>query len=257
MKVVVLGATKGVGRAIARALCDGEHQLVLLGRDAEDLQRSAVDLEQRSAGKLRVQTGLCDLEQPASFHGALESADQTLERFDTVIVTAALFATQDQLENDTELARRLLTVNFANTVAFCELARKRLIANGGGTLCVISSVAGERGRKPVILYGASKAGLSAYLEGLDHKFHEQGLRVVTVKPGFVKTSMTAGLKPPPFAGEPEQVARDVLKAIERGTPVLYTPRIWASRLCYGSQRKPRYTLSKPLNRPPTVRLRAA
>ena len=144
-----------------------------------------------------------------------------------MIVTAALFATQDQLENDTELARRLLTVNFANTVVFCELARKRLIAHGGGTLCVFSSVAGERGRKPVVLYGASKAGLSAYLEGLDHKFYEQGLRVITVKPGFVKTSMTSGLKPPPFAGEPEQVARDVLRAIERGRPVVYTPRIWA------------------------------
>jgi len=227
MKVVLLGATKGIGRAVARALAEGEHQLVLLGRNAEDLQRSAVDLEQRSAGKCRVATAHCDLEQPEGFHAALESADQTLARFDTVIVTAALFAAQDRLENDTELARRLLTVNFANTVAFCELARKRLIENGGGTLCVVSSVAGERGRKPVVLYGAGKAGLSAYLEGLDHKFFAQGLRVVTVKPGFVKTSMTSGLKPPPFAGEPEQVARDVLNAIQRGTPVVYTPRIWA------------------------------
>lgn len=227
MKALVLGATKGIGRAIARALAEGDNQLLLLGRDADDLARSAVDLEQRAGGKQRVLTGICDLERPDGFHAALESADQQLARFDTVVVTAALFATQDQLENDTELARRLLTVNFANTVAFCELARKRLIANGGGTLCVISSVAGERGRKPVILYGASKAGLSAYLEGLDHKFYEQGLRVITVKPGFVKTSMTSGLKPPPFAGEPEQVARDVLRAIKRGRPVVYTPRIWA------------------------------
>lgn len=227
MKALVLGGTKGIGRAIARLLAEEGHELLLLGRDAEELQRSAVDLEQRSGGKLRVATGLCDLEQPATFQGALLAADAALSRFDTVIVTAALFATQDQLENDTELARRLLTVNFANTVAFCELARKRLIENGGGTLCVVSSVAGERGRKPVILYGAGKAGLSAYLEGLDHKFHAQGLRVVTVKPGFVKTSMTSGLKPPPFAGEPEQVARDVVRAIEKSTPVVYTPRIWA------------------------------
>jgi short-subunit dehydrogenase len=121
----------------------------------------------------------------------------------------------------------MLRVNFANTVLFCEHARQRLISNGGGTLCVVSSVAGERGRKPVILYGASKAGVSAYLEGLDHKFYDVGLRVVNVKPGFMKTSMTEGLTPPPFAGEPEQVARDVVRAIDRGTPVLYTPRIWA------------------------------
>jgi short-subunit dehydrogenase len=76
------------------------------------------------------------------------------------------------------------------------------------------------------MYGAAKAGLTHYLEGLDHKHHADGLRVVTVKPGFVKTTMTAGLDPPPFAGEPEQVARRVLRAIDRGTPVVYAPAPW-------------------------------
>jgi short-subunit dehydrogenase len=91
---------------------------------------------------------------------------------------------------------------------------------------VFSSVAGERGRKPVIIYGAAKAGLTHYLEGLDHKHRADGLRVVTVKPGFVKTSMTAGLAPPPFAGEPDAVAQRVLGAIDRGTPVVYAPAPW-------------------------------
>ena len=226
MKAVVLGATKGIGRAVARALAERGDQLYLLGRDRDDLDRSANDLEQRGGGRWKVLSALCDLERPETFELALDSADRTLSGFDTVIVTAALFGTQDALEADPERARRLLTVNFANTVVFCEHARKRLLARGGGTLCVVSSVAGERGRKPVVLYGASKAGLSAYLEGLDHKFHAQGLRVVTIKPGFVKTSMTEGLKPPPFAGEPEQVAHDIVRAIQRGAPVVYTPRIW-------------------------------
>jgi decaprenylphospho-beta-D-erythro-pentofuranosid-2-ulose 2-reductase len=227
MKAVVVGASKGIGRAIARALSERGAELHLLGRDVEDLEKSARDLEQRGGGKRPVLASKCDLEDPSGFEAALAAADRALSGFDTVIVTAALFGSQDALEADTEFARRLLTVNFANTVAFCEYARKRLLTRGGGTLCVVSSVAGERGRKPVVLYGASKAGLSAYMEGLDHKFHAQGLRAVCVKPGFVKTSMTEGLKPPPFAGEPEQVARDVLAAIERGTPVVYTPRIWA------------------------------
>ena len=117
-------------------------------------------------------------------------------------------------------------MDFTNTVVFCEAARARLLAGGGGTLCVFSSVAGDRGRKPVVLYGAAKAGLSAYLEGLDHRFRAAGLRTVCVKPGFVRTSMTEGLPAPPFAGEPAAVAATVLRAIDRGTPVVYAPAIW-------------------------------
>jgi decaprenylphospho-beta-D-erythro-pentofuranosid-2-ulose 2-reductase len=227
VKAVILGASKGIGRAVARTLADAGHRVFVLGIDEDDLARSAADLSQRSGGKVDVGYALCDLLRPEGFENALAKADDALGGFDTVVVTAALFGTQDALEADTERARLLLTANFANTVVFCEYARKRLLSRGGGTLCAISSVAGERGRKPVVIYGASKAGLSAYLEGLDHKFHAQGLRVVTVKPGFVKTSMTEGLKPPPFAGEPEQVARDIVAALVRGTPVVYTPRPWA------------------------------
>jgi decaprenylphospho-beta-D-erythro-pentofuranosid-2-ulose 2-reductase len=173
----------------------------------------------RPAGAVRRATighARCDLGDPGGFAAALDAADEALGGFDTVIVTAGLFATQEQLEADLALTQRLLTVDFANTVVFCEHARGRLLARGGGTLCVFSSVAGERGRKPVVIYGAAKAGLSHYLEGLDHKFRAQGLRTVCVKPGFVKTGMTAGLKPPPFAGEPEAVARDGAAAIDRG-----------------------------------------
>jgi short-subunit dehydrogenase len=225
VKVAFLGATKGIGRALARQMAARGDALALLGRRREDLERSARDLELR-AGRGSVAVALCDLERPESFAPALDAAEQALGGLDAVVVTAGAFATQDALEADPEAARRLLTVDFANTVAFCEDARKRLLARGGGTLCVFSSVAGERGRKPVILYGASKAGLTRYLEGLDHKFRSQGLRTVCVKPGFVKTSMTEGLTPPPFAGEPEQVARIALRAIDRGTPVVYAPPIW-------------------------------
>ena len=91
---------------------------------------------------------------------------------------------------------------------------------------MFSSVAGDRGRKPVVLYGAAKAGLSRYLEGLDHKFRAQGLIVVCVKPGFVKTGMTDGLRPPPFAGEPDAVALQAVKALDRGKPLVYAPPIW-------------------------------
>jgi decaprenylphospho-beta-D-erythro-pentofuranosid-2-ulose 2-reductase len=224
VKAAVVGGTKGMGRALARAMVRRGDAVALLGRDAGDLERSARDLEVRGGG--RVATALCDLERPETFAPALAAAETALGGLDTVVVTAALFATQDRLEADPELARRLLLVDFTNTVALCEEARRRLLARGSGTLCVFSSVAGERGRKPVVLYGAAKAGLTRYLEGLDHKFRAAGLRTVCVKPGFVRTSMTDGLPVPPFAGEPEGVARRVLAAIDAGTPVVYAPGAW-------------------------------
>lgn len=226
LKVVVLGATKGMGRAVARRLAARGDRLHLLGRDADELARCAADLQARTPGPARVTWSPCDLEHPDGFAPAIDAAAQALGGFDTVVVTAALFATQPRLESDHELARRLLTVNFANTIVFCELARAYLLGRGGGTLCVFSSVAGERARKPVVIYGASKAGLSAYLEGLDHKFRSAGLRTVCVKPGFVRTAMTDGLPEPPFTVDAEQVAGTVLRAIDRGTPVVYAPPIW-------------------------------
>ena len=225
MKVAFLGATKGIGRALARLMAERGDELCVLGRNLDDLERSAADLAARGGGNTPSCVA-CDLEQPEGFVSAIDSAAQALGGLDAVVVTAGIFATQDELEANADLAERVLRVDFTNTVVFCEAAKKALLASGGGTLCVFSSVAGERGRKPVILYGAAKSGLSRYLEGLDHKHHADGLHVVTVKPGFVKTSMTAGLDPPPFAGEPEQVARQALRAIDRRTPVVYTPSPW-------------------------------
>lgn len=226
MNAVLLGGTKGMGRALARLLATRGHRLFLLGRNIEDLERSARDLEVRSGSSDRVGVALCDLERPETFPDALDAAATALGVVDVVIVTAGVFAPQQTLENDLGLAHRLLAVDFTNTVLFCEHVRQRLFGVRGGTLCVFSSVAGERGRKPVLLYGAAKAGLTRYLEGLDHKFRRAGLRVVCVKPGFVRTSMTQGLREPPFAGDPERVASRVLAAIENGTPVVYVPAAW-------------------------------
>ncbi len=214
-----------MGRALAQQMAARGDSLVLLGRNPKELEESAQDLALRGATG-PIHTGSCDLSNSDGFARALDQAQAALDGFDCVVVTAGAFGQQEELEADMGACEALLDVNFTRTVLFCEQARKRLLAQGGGKLCVFSSVAGERGRKPVILYGASKAGLSYYLEGLDHKFRAQGLEVITVKPGFVRTGMTAGLEAPPFAGDPDQVARQVLTAMDRGTPVVYAPAIW-------------------------------
>ncbi len=215
-----------MGRAVARRMAERGDSVFLLGNVETELAASAADLKARSASG-SAGYALCDLAEPDGFAAALDAADAALGGFDTVVVTAALFASQEALEADIDLTRRLVTLNYANTVVFCEHVRKRLLSRGGGRMAVFSSVAGDRGRKPVAIYGSAKAGLSVYLEAMDHKYHDAGLSVLCVKPGFVKTTMTAGLKPPPFAGEPEQVARDVVRALDKRKPMLYTPGMWA------------------------------
>ena len=229
MKAVLFGATRGIGRAIARELAGRGDALFLLGRDEAELARSCADLRLRGAAS--ADFAACDLLEPRGFEPALARAEQSLAGLDSVIVSAGIFGTQTELEGDAVLLERLLCADFVHTVGFCEAARRRLLARGGGTLCVVSSVAGDRARAPAALYGAAKVGLSHYLEGLDHGYRSRGLRTVCVKPGFVRTGMTAGLSEPPFASDPERVARRVVRAIERGWPVVYAPPIWWLVMC--------------------------
>jgi len=224
VKVALFGATRGIGRSLARLMAERGDALALLGRDPEALARSADDLA--ILGAARVATAPCDLLQPAGFGAALDAAIAALDGLDTVVLSAAEFARPQDLDADPGRAARLVAANFTHSVAFLEEARQRLLARGGGTLCVFSSVAGDRPRRLTGLYGATKAGLSHYAESLDLRDRPRGLRVVLVKPGFVHTGMTAGLPAPPFAGEPDAVARRVLTAIDRGWPVVHAPAIW-------------------------------
>jgi short-subunit dehydrogenase len=225
VKAVVVGATRGMGRALARLMAERGDALCLLGRDAGELETSARDLLARGA-RGPVTTERFDLAEPAGFPAALEAADRVLGGFDTLVVTAGDFAPQEVLERDPLRLERLLDLNFTATAVLCQRAAERLAGRGGGTICAFSSVAGDRARRNNYLYGASKAGLSAFLEGLHLAYADRGVRVVCVRPGFVKTAMTAGLPVPPFAGEPETVALHVLRAMDRGAPVVYVPPIW-------------------------------
>lgn len=224
MKIAILGGTRGMGRSLARLCARRGDAVALLGRDADALARSIADLG--VLGAAPAAPVICDLADPASFGPALDAAADALGGLDTVVLSAADFARPAELDVDPARAARLAVVNFAHSIAFLEAARVRLLARGGGTLCVFSSVAGDRPRKATGIYGATKAGLSHYAESLDLRDRPRGLRVVLVKPGFVRTGMTAGLPEPPFAGEPDAVARRVLTAIDRGWPVVYAPPIW-------------------------------
>ncbi len=225
MKAAFVGATRGMGRALARRMAERGDGLCLLGRRPAELETAARDLEVRGAAS-PVTTATLDLALPAGFVDALDAADRALGGFDTLVVTGGLFGRHEELAADPARLERLLHVNFTGTAVLCQIAAERLARRGGGTVCAFSSVAGDRGRRSNYLYGASKAGLSAFLEGLGHAYAERGVRVVCVKPGFVRTGMTAGLPEPPFTGEPDPVAATVLRAMDRGRPVVYAPGVW-------------------------------
>ncbi|MEX2222611.1 MAG: SDR family NAD(P)-dependent oxidoreductase [Candidatus Rokuibacteriota bacterium] len=225
MKVAFVGATRGMGRALARQLAERGDALFLLGRDPTELALSARDLEARGT---RAPVGLAalDLAEPAGFAAALDAADRGLGGLDALVVTGGAFGRQDELAADAARLAALLDVNFTGTVLLCQQAAARLAARGGGLVCAFGSVAGDRARRSNYLYGASKAGLGIFLDGLDLAYRDRGVRVLCVKPGFVRTAMTAGLPVPPFAGEPEAVAAAVVRAIDQGRHQVYAPGIW-------------------------------
>lgn len=225
MKVAVVGATRGMGRAVARRLAERGDALFLLGRDAGEMALSALDLEARGA-PAPVGHAPLDLGRPAGFADALDAADRALTGVDALVVTGGLFARQEELATDPARLAALLDANFTGTVLLCQQAAERLAARGGGVICAFSSVAGDRARRSNYLYGASKAGLSVFLDGLDLAYRDRGVRALCVKPGFVKTAMTAGLPVPPFAGEPDAVARAVVTAMDQGRHLVYVPAVW-------------------------------
>jgi short-subunit dehydrogenase len=225
VKAAFVGATRGIGKALARRMAERADALYLLGRDAAALAVAARDLEARGA-RVPVRTGALDLGEPAGFSAALDTADAALGGFDTLVVTGGLLGGQAQLAQDPLRLERLFAANFTGTALLCQQAAARLAERGGGVVCAFSSVAGERARKANYLYGASKAGLSAFLDGLGLAYADHDVRVVCVKPGFVRTEMTAGLPAPPFAGEPDAVAARALRAMDAGQPVVYAPAIW-------------------------------
>jgi len=225
VKVAIVGATRGMGRALARRLAERGDALFLLGRDPAELTLSAQDLEARGAAGAVGHAHL-DLGQPDGFPGALDAADRALARVDALVVTGGLFARQEELDADSGRLAALLHANFTGTVLLCQQTAERLAARGGGLICAFASVAGDRARRSNYLYGASKAGLAVFLDGLDLAYRERGVRVLCVKPGFVRTGMTAGLPVPPFAGEPDAVARQVVAAMTDGRHEVYAPGIW-------------------------------
>ncbi len=201
-------------------------EMVLVGRDAAKLQRVATDLAVRSPGT-RMTTLEADFLDAERIQAV---ADQICSQgaVDIVLIAHGSLPSQADCQNDLKTCREALEINALSPVLFAEAFIAPMQKANRGTLAVIGSVAGDRGRKSNYVYGAAKGLVDRYVQGLQHRLASTGLKVVLIKPGPTDTPMTARLKNTGTKlASVEQVSGDIVRGIEQGRAVVYTPRIWA------------------------------
>jgi decaprenylphospho-beta-D-erythro-pentofuranosid-2-ulose 2-reductase len=220
--VLVLGGASEIALATVRALVARRaRDVVLAARRPDELESSVTEL--RGAGA-EVECVRFDASDPPEEHARL--VDDVFDRhgdIDVVLVAAGVLGDQDRTARDPAAARVLAETNFAGLVSAIVPCAERMRAQGHGTLCVLSTVAGERPRRSNFAYGASKAGLDAFAQGLGDTLAGTGVQVLVVRPGFVHTKMTEGLDAAPLATTPEKVAETILDGIAKGKHTVWAP----------------------------------
>ena len=224
-RVLIVGATSAIAHAVARRYAARQAVLFLIGRRLPALEANAADLVVRGAET--VGCALLDANDHDRHEAVLAEAWAAYGGFDVALVAHGMLPDQAASERSVGATLASFDTNAASVIALLTLLANRFEAQRSGVLAVISSPAGDRGRASNYVYGAAKAAVTVFAAGLRHRLHAKGVRVVTIVPGFVDTPMTAGIakKGPLWAG-PEQVARDIVRALERGFGVVYTPGFW-------------------------------
>jgi decaprenylphospho-beta-D-erythro-pentofuranosid-2-ulose 2-reductase len=222
-RVLVLGGSSEIAVAIVRELqARAPREVTLAGRDAQALAAAAVGL--REIGCARVCTLQLDALAYDSHEQLLVRAIEELGGLDIVILAIGVLGERGGVPSDIPAALELLQVNFLGAGSLLMRCAQALRERGGGSLIVLSSVAAERARRANVVYGASKAGLDALAQGLGDALHDDGVRVMVLRPGFVRTRMTRGLKPAPLATTPEAVATLAIDGLQRGAHTVWAPR---------------------------------
>ena len=222
--ILILGATSAMAEACARRWAQRGDRLFLVARQPQALQAVVDDLRTRGAN--RVGSAIMDATNVAAHAGVLDEASAFMQGLDMVLIAHGTLSDQARAQGDVDYALRELDVNGTSVVAFMARVAERFAQQGSGAIGVISSVAGDRGRQSNYVYGSAKALVSAFASGLRQRLSKHGVSVTTIKPGFVDSPMTAHLKKGPLWATPDGVASDIVRAMDRGTPVLYTPGFW-------------------------------
>ena len=222
--ILIIGATSAIAEQYARLEAVQGSRFLLAARSSQRLQIICADLAVRGAEKsAHIAFDVNHFDQHDSL---LDAAWSHLGNVDVVLVAHGTLPDQKACETDISLALHEFSTNATATIAIMAAVSQRLERQGKGTLVVISSVAGDRGRASNYLYGSAKAAVTAFSSGLRQHLYSTGINVLTIKPGFVDTPMTHAFKKGPLWASPRSVAAGIAKAIERRKSVVYLPGFW-------------------------------
>lgn len=222
--ILIIGAGSAIARALARQYAEQGCRLHLLARDEPALQRQRQDLMLRGAEAVGI--AVLDVNDHARHHSCMETAWQSLEQVDLVLICHGTLPDQPQCEHNFPRIQQELQTNAISTISLlCHIA-PRLARQQAGCLAVITSVAGDRGRASNYIYGAAKSMVARYLEGLRAAMLKDGVHVMDIRPGFVDTPMTRQFPKGPLWTRPDTLARSIRRGVQLRRNVLYTPWYW-------------------------------
>ena len=223
-KALIIGATSAIAEATARKLATMGYQLFLVGRNEQKLIDIVTDLQVRGASSADY---FCtDLNDFDSHQTCIDTARNSLGQIDIVLISHGTLGNQKACEQSATVTLDEIKTNALSTISLTTLLVNVLEQQGSGTLAVISSVAGDRGRKSNYVFGAAKAMVNTFLEGLRNRLNNTGVHVITIKPGFVDTPMTATLEKGVLWAQPEDIANGIIRAINKQKNIVYLPFFW-------------------------------
>lgn len=223
-RLLIVGATSAIAEATAREFAKRGDAMFLVGRSTQRLQATADDLKIRGASN--VVTYHLDVRNMAAYQDMLDQATGALGSLDSALIAHGTLPDQYECEQSVEETLDELQVNAISVIALCTLLANRFALSKKGVIAVISSVAGDRGRQSNYVYGSAKAAVTVFTSGLRQRLAKHGVKVITIKPGFVDTPMTAAFKKGASWATPATVGKEIAHAMIKGTPVIYTPGFW-------------------------------
>jgi len=222
--ILIIGATSAIAKATLRIYAEQNHNLYLVARNQEQLQTIAEDAKIRGANQVEFMA--CDLAELNAHQTLIENVYTSYPTLDIVLIAHGTLPNQQACQENVETALQEININALSTISLLTLLANRFETQKSGSIAVISSVAGDRGRQSNYVYGAAKGMVSTFLQGLRNRLNDSNVQVLDIKPGFVDTPMTAEFKKGPLWAQPEQVAQNIIKAINIGRNTLYTPWFW-------------------------------